>query len=402
LITIDELALPVQRPDSVAALGDVIRMAEAVYPVGGGTRLGIGWSPTRPGIALDLRGLDAVIDYPARDMTITVQAGITLTKLQAILATEKQRLPLDVPAPDLATLGGSIATNTSGPRRYGAGTFRDYVIGISSVGADGVETKAGGRVVKNVAGYDLCKLHTGALGTLGVITQVTLKVRPQPELQALVTLGCDDAALNSLLEALHTSRTRPLALELLDAHAATTLGLEPRPWTVVVGFEDSEAAVEWQIQQVMGELKAIGSEGISVLAGEAAAPLWRGLTEGLRDPQAALSFKATVRPAQVGHFVRAIRQPNLRLHAQAGNGIIRGHLASDIAQADAQSFVNRLADQAVSAGGQVVIEQAPASWKPQLPVWGKRRGDWTLMQRVKTALDPRDLFNPGRMFSPLG
>jgi glycolate oxidase FAD binding subunit len=290
----------------------------------------------------------------------------------------------------------------SGPRRYGAGTFRDYVIGISTVGQDGVETKAGGRVVKNVAGYDLCKLHTGALGTLGILSQVTLKVRPTPELQALVTLGCEDAALEPLLETLHGTRTRPLALDLLDANAAGTLGLERRPWTVIVGFEDSEAAVEWQLHQLMVELQAIGSEGISVLAGEAAVPLWRGLTEGLRDPQAAVTFKATVRPAQLARFVQAIREPQTRLHAQAGNGVVRGHLPANRSQADTLQSLGRIADQATAAGGQVVIEQAPALWKPKLSVWGRRRGDWTMMQRVKAALDPRDVFNPGRMFSPLG
>src|SRR4029077_853691 len=129
-----------------------------------------------------------VIDYPARDMTITVQAGLPIAVLQRTLATENQRLPLDVPRPELATLGGALATNVSGPRRYGFGTLRDYVIGITTVNDEGHEVKAGGRVVKNVAGYDLCKLHVGALGTLGVITQVTLKLRPLPEHQQLIAV----------------------------------------------------------------------------------------------------------------------------------------------------------------------------------------------------------------------
>ena len=119
---------------------------------------------------MDCRSLNRVIDYPARDMTITVQAGITIAELQTLLAAENQRLPVDVPHADRATLGGALAVNVSGPRRYGFGTLRDYVIGISTVNDEGQEVKAGGRVVKNVAGYDLCKLHIGALGTLGIIT----------------------------------------------------------------------------------------------------------------------------------------------------------------------------------------------------------------------------------------
>src|SRR5207302_1445142 len=134
-----------------------------------------------------------------------------------------QRLPVDVPRPERATLGGSLAVNVSGPRRLGLGTFRDYVIGISTVNDEGQETKAGGRVVKNVAGYDLCKLHIGALGTLGIITQVTLKVRPRPETQALLLLGCESAALGSLLEPLHASRTRPVCVDLLNTRAARLL-----------------------------------------------------------------------------------------------------------------------------------------------------------------------------------
>src|SRR5262245_17199545 len=161
--------LTVVRPGSVAELGEMVRRAasnnEAIYPVGGQTELDLGNPPTKPGTAVDMRGLDQVIDFPARDMTVTVQAGITIAKLQALLAPENLQLPIDVSQPARATLGGIIATNASGPRRYGYGTLRDYVIGISAVNDEGNEFKAGGRVVKNVAGYDLCKLLVGSLGT---------------------------------------------------------------------------------------------------------------------------------------------------------------------------------------------------------------------------------------------
>ena len=179
--------LPVVRPQSVAEMGDVVRRAaaerQAVYPVGGGTMLGLGLPPSRPGWAVDVRPLNRIVDYPARDMTVTVQAGVSVAELRRVLAAENQRLPVDVPHADRATLGGALAANVSGPRRYGFGTLRDYVLGITTVNDEGQEVKAGGRVVKNVAGYDLCKLHVGALGTLGAIVQVTLKVRPIPESQ---------------------------------------------------------------------------------------------------------------------------------------------------------------------------------------------------------------------------
>src|SRR5207249_9434965 len=135
------------------------------------------------------------------------------------LAAETQWLPVDVPQPERAPLGGAAALNLSGPRRVGYGTLRDYVIGISFVTDEAVEVKAGGRVVKNVAGYDLMKLQIGAVGTLGVITQLTLKVKPKPESSVLVTLGCETAALAGVLDRLHASKSRPCAVELLNAAA---------------------------------------------------------------------------------------------------------------------------------------------------------------------------------------
>src|SRR5437588_5750684 len=127
-------------------------------------------------------------------MTVTAQSGITLARLGNVLATENLRLAIDVPNGARATLGGALAVNVSGPRRYGLGTLRDYVIGISAVNDEGQEVKAGGRVVKNVAGYDLCKLYVGSLGTLGIITQVTLKLKPRPDGQALLAPPRDDGA----------------------------------------------------------------------------------------------------------------------------------------------------------------------------------------------------------------
>jgi glycolate oxidase FAD binding subunit len=399
---IDEMALPVVRPKTVDQVGELVREQGAVYPVGGGTQLAIGLPPARPGVAVSLTELAEVIDYPARDMTITVQAGITMARLQSLLAGEKQRLPIDVPFPDRATLGGTVAANISGARRYGAGTLRDYVIGICTVGPDGVETKAGGRVVKNVAGYDLCKLHTGALGTLGILTQLTLKVRPLPELQALLTFGCGTSQLAGLLEALHRSQTRPMCLEVLNARAAARVRLEGRPWAIVVGFEDNEAAVNWQLQQAMKEWTEFGIDSINVLAGDSAEPLWTALAQNLADQTACLSFKANVRPSEVAVYLQAAEHPEVALYAQAGNGIVRGHLSPQLERAEAVALVQKLADRAVAASGNLVIERAPTGWKAELPVWGRPRGDWRLMQRVKAALDPRDVFNPGRMVAPGG
>jgi glycolate oxidase FAD binding subunit len=166
--------LPLIRPASVTELGEWIRDSAAVYPFGGRTKLAFGATPTKSGIAVDLTGMAEIIDYPARDMTVTVQTGITIKRLTDILARENLRLPIDVAQGDRATLGGILATNTSGPRRHAFGTLRDYVIGISALNDNGNEFKAGGRVVKNVP-----HLSSGRVGsTRGVADSASQHANP--------------------------------------------------------------------------------------------------------------------------------------------------------------------------------------------------------------------------------
>jgi glycolate oxidase FAD binding subunit len=405
--------LPVSQPPSVPELCDLVRSAaaddQAVYPLGGQTMLDLGLPPTRPGIGLDLRGLTQIIDYPARDMTITVQAGITLAKLQELLATENQRLPIDVPQADRATLGGALATNTSGPRRYGFGTLRDYVIGISVVNDEGQEVKAGGRVVKNVAGYDLCKLYIGSLGTLGIITQVTLKLKPRPEEQALILVGCGRDGLEQLLGAMHRSRTRPVCLDLLNRTAVqyinqqATVGLPEAAWVLAIGFEENREAVLWQSQQIVTELSSAGFGEAETRTGSAAESLWRALIEFLRCPEAQLTFKANLLPRTLATFCGLADTLPLRLmlQAHAGNGIVIGHAGNDLTVEQAQTMLKVLQDSAVASQGNTIVLHCPAAWKSVLPVWGAPRGDVWLMRAIKEKLDPRRRFNPGRFIDGL-
>src|SRR4051794_17502363 len=183
-------------PATQAEVADAVRSAyevgRAIYPLGGGTAQDYGIAPSQPGDTLDLSRLNRVVDYTPRDMTIVVEAGIRMSELASTLASEGQQLPIEVPRAGEATLGGVIATNWSGPRRRGHGTIRDYIIGVNAIDGRGIAFKGGGRVVKNVAGYDFCKLLTGSLGTLAVITQVALKVKPKPECTATVVGNYDD------------------------------------------------------------------------------------------------------------------------------------------------------------------------------------------------------------------
>jgi glycolate oxidase FAD binding subunit len=394
----------------VADISELVRRAakenQALYPIGGRTQLEVGLPPTRPGVAVDLRALAQVIDYPARDMTITVQAGITVAQLQSLLATENQRLPIDVPQAERATLGGVLAASVSGPRRLGFGTLRDYVIGISTVNDEGQEVKAGGRVVKNVAGYDLCKLHIGALGTLGIISQVTLKLRPLPESKALVAFGCESAALGRLLEQLPATRTRPVCLDLLNQVAVRSLvrafqmSLPEAPWVIVVGFEDNSDAVGWQVRQLLQELGSGDIQGLEARAGGASESLWHALMDS-PTKEGRLSWKANLLSHAVGEFCRqaATLSEAIHLHAHAGSGIVYGCLNGDLTLPRVTAMLKELTDAAIRAEGNLVVPRCPVEWKRELPVWGRERGDLWLMRQVKDKLDPRHLFNPGRFLA---
>ncbi len=399
-------------PDSLdgvrAAVLAAAETGEAIFPVGGRTMLALGLPPQRSGVVLDTRHLAGVIDYPARDMTITVHSGITMAQLQEVLASENQRLPLDVPQPHQATLGGALATNVSGPRRYGWGTLRDYVIGISTINDQGQEVKAGGRVVKNVAGYDLCKLHIGALGTLGIIAQVTLKVRPLPESQALITFACDQAQLGPLLDRVHASRTRPVCIDVLNRAAAQqanqqhAVNLPEAPWILVVGFEDGEAAVQWQMQQMMKELSPHGIRHLEARIDKAATPLWDALT-GLTDGRwGEWSLKGNLLPSAVADFCVWAQQmaPRSLLQAHAGSGIVRLQ-TSGLGLQEAREMLPKLILRAQAAAGNVIVTRCPASWKRDLAIWGAPRSDLALMRQIKEKLDPRRLFNPGRFVGGL-
>jgi glycolate oxidase FAD binding subunit len=396
--------LPLHQPTSTAELADMVRRAgqeaQSLYPVGGGTMLGMGNRPFLAGWAVSLAGLQQVIEYPARDMTITVQSGITMARLQEILAPENQRLPIDVPHADRATLGGVLAANMSGSRRFGYGTLRDYVLGISAVNDEGHEIKGGGRVVKNVAGYDLCKLFVGSLGTLGIITQATLKLRPRAEEQALITLGCSADNVEEMLQRLERSRTRPVILDLLNHGAAHWFNEQgascgDSAWTIVVGFEGNAEAVEWQVQQLIRELP--GGCTLEAWVGAPARPLERALVEFV-GYEGGLTFKANLLPSATFDFCRRVDAltPRPLLQAHAGNGIVVGHWEPDCAMQDVVAALQQTRELAAHGQGRVVVTRCAGNWKNSISVWGPPRDDVWLMRNLKEKFDPRGLFNPGR------
>jgi glycolate oxidase FAD binding subunit len=390
------------RPSTLEDLGEVVarRVLEghAIYPQGGATALEYGGIPAKPGVAIDLRRLDRVVDYPSADMTITVEAGITLGRLREVLAEKGQRLALEAPQCERATLGGIFATNASGPRRFGLGRARDQIIGIRYVDAQGQTIKGGGRVVKNVAGYDLPRLMTGSMGTLGIIAEMTLKVRPLPEASALVWIRFRrlvDAA--QAVDRLNTSGTRPVSIELMNGPAASrialTRDLPVEEWVVVVGFEDNEASVAWQLDRLTIEL---GRTDLIILQDENSGPLWSALVDSQADEEGPLTIAVNHKPSASLGFLPTLDSTRWAIQSHAGNGIIRAHLLEEPTIEEIAPEVDRLRLEAVSLGGNLTLPRCPTAWKERLGVWGQSRGDWAMAEKVKAALDPAGVLNPGR------
>jgi glycolate dehydrogenase FAD-binding subunit len=397
---------PATQDELAAIVRDAFETESPLYPIGGGTSLGYGIPAKAQGQALSLAGLNRIVDYPARDMTVTVEAGVTMKSLADLLATERQRLPIEVPQADRATIGGVIATNWNGPRRYGEGSVRDYVIGIHAVDGRGQPFKGGGRVVKNVAGYDFCKLLTGSLGTLGVITQVTLRLKPIPEHSAIVSVAlADTAEAERLLAALVTSHTTPTAIELVagpewqNDPALRSLGGSGNSnrLYLLVAFEGTASEVEFLVRLMKTEWRELETSEPQVI-GEAAA-LWQRLIEFSAWGQSPLVLKASVVPSGTTAVIDAARKldPECSIQAHAGNGTVLIKLSQFPAQGLSRALVGNLQPVAAAHQGQVVVVSNPSGAEmTHQSVWGATDSPLELMTAVKRRFDPRDILNRGR------
>lgn len=396
-------------PQSVLDIQECVRKARreggALAPQGGGTQLHIGFAPSRPTHPLPLAGLNRLVEYSPEDLVVIAQAGMTLADLQAILAEHRQWLPLATAQPGRQTLGGIVAARANNLLRGGYGGVRDWLIGLDVVGADGEIVKGGGKVVKNVSGYDLPKLYCGSWGTLGAITQVAFKVAALPEAMAmlLAVLGAErnsEEALDSLLGA-----TTPTFTFLMNSHAAQAiLGPDAAPAQyLAIRFDGVKEAVEERVKQAQAILSPFTA---SIL--ELPATISDTLCSSLRDfplENAPLATSHHILSSQVGAFVRMIdwtaerAELHARVVADARTGIIHAQYHPDRAEAefDWNSVYPLIAEKADRVGGSFIIERMPEPWRAaDVPVWSPELPDWKLMAGVKKALDPDNLFNPGR------
>ncbi|HVE39493.1 MAG TPA: FAD-binding oxidoreductase [Planctomycetota bacterium] len=371
---------PVQTPQSEAELIEIVRAGMPLQIIGSGTKRHHGPVSVDPAEIVGMRKLSKITAYEPGDLVVTVQAGAKLTEVQAELAKRNQWLPIDPPYAD-ATIGGILATNSSGPRRYGYGTLRDHLLGTRTVGADGVVTRSGGRVVKNVTGFDLHKLHVGAFGSLGIVTEASFKLRPRPDISAAFVFPCASVEeAYALCMRVYESKLRPVALEALDGrlkHIIDGAAL------AIIGVEGTRPVIDRHYRELREMAPKVGC-----MEGERAEPVWnalRKLPDALKDY---VRLRAGAKPNELRRLL-----PQAPTWMSVGTGIARVDLEP---AADLHFSVRRMADKAATLGGYIVAESAPLDManRDKLP-WGP--GDSPLMKNIRALRDPRKILNPGRV-----
>ncbi len=380
----------VVEPGSVEEMSELMRLASreglAVAPRGGGTKMHIGDPPRELDLIVSTARLDAIIEHVPGDQVVRVQAGIKVGDLQEHLSDSDQMVAIDPPERG-TTIGAIVATNSSGPRRYKYGTIRDLIIGITVVLSDGTVAKAGGKVVKNVAGYDLSKLFTGSLGTLGIIATANFRLHPIPEAARTVVVEIESP--QEAQEAAQTIMHSQVEASAVELH----WGDDARLLTVLV--ESIPAGVEAKAETAsfllrpFGEVRSLDEEEMEFLG-----PL---RPPELGDDEAAIKIAAP--PAELAGVLDSVlgaaerRRVKSRIVARAASGVtLVGFSGGDQAE-----FVEELREIWTRRGGSVVLQRAPADLKKRVGTWSTGgRDDLSLMRRVKEKFDPRGTLNPGR------
>jgi glycolate oxidase FAD binding subunit len=375
---------PGTEPELAAVLRRANEAGLAVLPRGGGTKSGWGNTPSGADLILSTARLNQIVEHAWADLTVTVEAGCTIQTLQATLAQQGQRLALDALWPERATVGGVLSTNDSGALRLRFGALRDLIIGVTLALPDGTLAKSGGKVVKNVAGYDLPKLSTGALGTLGVITRAVFRLHPLPrKTRSLSVSGSNLDEAQRLILAIQGSKLAHTAMQARFAADAP-----PEINILLEGTEDGIAAQEAAIRKLTGQ----------ALVTEAPASVWSARQALWDDAAPAAIAKISVLPTDISSTIRLIeRTTNAgRVRWQAvvqatGIGSLRLDGASEALTAAIQLLRAELRP---GGGSLVLVRRAPGM--EALDAWGYYGDALPLMRAVKHQLDAKGTLNPGR------
>ncbi|QIZ67609.1 FAD-binding oxidoreductase [Geobacillus subterraneus] len=398
-------------PQTEEDISAVLRYADhhgkKVVVTGRGTKRGFGGQREQADILLSLENYAGIVEHAAADMTVTVKAGTVFGDLQRALAPHRQKVALDPFWPDEATIGGVIAANDSGPKRLGYGSARDSVIGLRSVYPDGTVIRSGGKVVKNVAGYDMNKLFIGAMGTLGVLSEITLKLRPLAKYESVVLLSFpsgDVHEIRSFAVSFLDTMMEPVCFELLNPALAERLTGRP-VYTLAIGFEDVEKAVHYQEQWV--ERLCPRTAAMAILAGEKVEAFWRmfyTIAPNGRLTTVGDSVEAAVKIGVVNLDVLSILRESAliadRCHVQVeahgglGHGLCQAYVRGS--EEGVAAAIEELRQTAVRLGGYAVVKHLPFSLRQRIDVWGGKPSYFFLLEGIKRKVDPNKTVNDQR------
>ena len=420
------------RPATSEEVAEIVKFAAAeklaLVATGARTKLGIGYAPSRYDLALDMTRLNKLIAYDPGDLTLSVEAGVPLAKLAQLLAEHHQFLPLPVPFVNRTTIGGVIASGVDSPLRQFYGTARDFLLGMEFVTGEGVAAKSGGRVVKNVTGYDIHKLMIGALGTLGVITRVNFKTFPMPlAARGFVARFATFENALDMRQRIAQSPLTPLTMEILSPRVAELFGsdaatryeraamptnvISNNEWALTTGYAGNDRVVERFAAELQRMAEQSGATGVTILA-ENLPPAWARKREfipiALASSPATTIVKISVLPMRMKDALAAAQKSaesnNLRWAAMArGVGIIYfAILPSDHTEEWRTRVTNAasaIQEACAKLAGHATVPWAPAEWKSTLQIWGPQRPDAPQMQKLKSVFDPQNILSPGR-FAP--
>jgi glycolate oxidase FAD binding subunit len=418
------------RPSAVVRAADAAQIAEivrfagaeklAVIPCGGCTKLGIGSPPARYDIALDLTRMNRVLAYDPRDLTLGVEPGARIDDLLRVLAGQNQFLPLAVPFSDRATIGGIVAANSSSPLRHSYGAVRDFSLGMEFVSGEGAPAKSGGRVVKNVTGYDLHKLLIGSLGTLAIITRVNFRTFPLlPAHGTFVASFSDAEAAFGFCRAIAHSVLTPQVVEVADPGAAhllfstdTPARITPEQWSVIISAAGQPSVVDRHARELGHMASAANADEFVMLSDAEHSSVLARIREFprlvLEAAPAAMIFRIGVLPTTMAPLLARLGQLAEQNHLDfvaltRASGLAYAGFLPEEGDATPFTALAKASSDVFQACGHpeinapAIMEWAPAEVKRGASgVWGPVRQDFALMQRVKNVFDPQSVLSPGR------
>lgn len=377
----------------------------SVFIMGGGTKRGYGGMLEKADILLSLAQYTGIVEHNPGDMTLTVKAGTSFQEIQNYLAPYKQKIPLDPFIPEHATIGGIVSANDSGPKRLGYGSARDNVIGLRMVYPDGTLIRSGGKVVKNVAGYDMNKLFIGAMGTLGVVSQVTVKLRPIAKYESILFVSFSERnveEIRAFAAKVLDSMIEPISFEILNSSLAGNL-TNINQYTLLISFEDVKSSVEYQenvIRSIVPEKTTLRS-----LSQNEAKTFWdnfyhhqpNGLTN-ITTTEAVLKIGVVnldaIKILQEAELIADACHVSIEAHGGLGTGIC--YLTIRGANEDILSAIHGIRKSAMEHGGYAIVKHLPFSLRKKINVWGEKTAAHFLFEGIKQKIDTNTILNKNR------